>query len=166
MLTRFENRNAAGCQAFRGVNQIYICRFSRWVRKCYDYGSGWTARFWRKRYVLLSVRCFNVSHTKQSQPYRSFLPMRRKERQHDTWTLRQLRHSSQASLRRLFRCLSLSILLACWVSWISSGSYRLCLAFHLESTACLEWHGESRRCGSPIIQTGCIYLWDQLVTTQ
>ena len=54
MLTRYENRFVAGCRFFWTVNQVHICRFSPWFRRCYDYGIRRIARFWRERYDTLS----------------------------------------------------------------------------------------------------------------
>ena len=62
MLTRYENRFVVGSWLFWRVDQIYICRLSRWVRKCHDHGSGRTAWFWRERYVDLLRCCNGKSH--------------------------------------------------------------------------------------------------------
>ena len=62
MLTRYENRFVVGSSLFWRLNQVHICIFSRWFRRCCDYGSGRIARIWRERYVSLSRWCNNKLH--------------------------------------------------------------------------------------------------------
>ena len=61
MLTSYGNSFVVESWLFWRVNQVHICRFSRWFRECHDYSSGRIAWFWRERYVDLLRRCNDKS---------------------------------------------------------------------------------------------------------